>query len=107
MGEAERPKTTKGISCTVPSPVTVVWWLSRRTLDPEMQKGRGSNPGGGNEKKNSSKALKSHDLGVARLPKSVRSVGPKHLIEGGFFSEDFLLLLYRIEFLVTDALFRH
>ena len=40
---------------------------------------------------NSRKAPRGHDLGVVRPPESVRSQGPKHLIEGGFFSEDFLL----------------
>ena len=43
------------------------------------------------KKKYSRETSRSHDLDVARLPESVRRVGPKHLSEGGFFSEDFLL----------------
>ena len=35
-------------------------------------------------------------LGVARPPESVRSLGPKRLLEGGFSSED--LLLFRFFF---------
>ena len=33
-------------------------------------------------------------LGVARPPESVRSLGPKRLLEGGFSSEDQLLFSF-------------
>ena len=54
------------------------------------------------DQKNSRETPGSHDLGVARSPKSVRSQR-KHLLRGGFFSEDSRLLIWLPgEFLQTE-----
>ena len=81
------------------SPAAVAQWIKRcdqTGVDLNLED-PGSNPAPGKpqkKKKFSREASRSHDLDVARLPESVRRVGPKHLSEGGFFSEDFLLLLF-------------